>query len=284
MRFKASTFSPNKGMNTEYNKVASYRLERESLKAEFCNDKVSTITQDINSFDSEGDIPIKEDAMCDSISSDNKETNNFIDPLAPQVRIDADGNIVIDETSLTIQRDTSSEGRILRHVNEENGIISSSYSSFKPPKALPGSRWSEKETTLFYRALNTIGTDFYLMGLLFPHRTRSQLKAKFKREEKINHHLVNEALKNRRSYDLSALCPMSDEESVEVAPTCGDVSDTDNSKSIKRPPGRPPSLLKKRSRQTLASSDHVVEVIETVLAQTSHNSSPDEMTDHGSVI
>lgn len=38
--------------------------------------------------------------------------------------------------------------------------------------------WSNAETLRFYKALNTIGTDFALMLSLFPGRTRKDLKIK----------------------------------------------------------------------------------------------------------
>lgn len=38
--------------------------------------------------------------------------------------------------------------------------------------------WSHCETLRFYKALNTIGTDFALMLSLFPGRTRKDLKVK----------------------------------------------------------------------------------------------------------
>ncbi|KAL5967387.1 hypothetical protein TSMEX_004861 [Taenia solium] len=127
-----------------------------------------------------------------------------IDPLAPQLRLDADGNIVLDEQSLQISRPKNTDMEDLRHVAEEAGLYGTTYNSFRRrPIQHRGRKWTEKDTTRFYRALSTIGTDFYSMTKIFPGRTRSQLLKKFKREERLFPHLVDEALKNKRNYDIT---------------------------------------------------------------------------------
>jgi len=50
------------------------------------------------------------------------------------------------------------------------------------------------ETVRFYRALSLCGTDFSMMSSLFPHRTRVELKAKFKREDRRNPSQISSAL------------------------------------------------------------------------------------------
>lgn len=61
------------------------------------------------------------------------------------------------------------------------------------------------ETLQFYRALNTLGTDFALMASLFPKRTRRDLKLKFKREERVNLHLIDKAVAHPMEFDFKAL-------------------------------------------------------------------------------
>ncbi|KAL7059976.1 hypothetical protein AAHC03_010152 [Spirometra sp. Aus1] len=149
----------------------------------------------------------------DAAGLDSKDLKGVtLDPFAPQVRLDADGNIVLDETSLEVQRPDPLEGQVRRHVAEETGIYFTSYSSFRRPRAGRGRRWNSQENTRFYRALSTIGTDFYCMTKLFPNRTRSQLLKKYKQEERLHPHLVNEALKNKRNYDVTCFYNSSDEE------------------------------------------------------------------------
>ncbi len=103
---------------------------------------------------------------------------SVIDPFAPQVRLDADGNIVLDERSLEVARPGDEDGMGLnrRHVAEEAGLYGTTYNSFRrQPVSQRGRKWSERDTTRFYRALSTMGTDFYCMTKLFPDRTRTQL-------------------------------------------------------------------------------------------------------------
>lgn len=53
--------------------------------------------------------------------------------------------------------------------------------------------------------MNSVGTDFAMMTRYFPHRTRHQIKLKFKLEEKRNPTLVDKALTNSNHYDISEL-------------------------------------------------------------------------------
>lgn len=57
-----------------------------------------------------------------------------------------------------------------------------------------GLDWTERDTIRFYRALNQCGTDFSMMQSLFPHRTRQELKAKFKREDRKNPEMISKVL------------------------------------------------------------------------------------------
>lgn len=109
---------------------------------------------------------------------DSKKNGAVADPFAPQVCLDADGNIVLDETSLEVGRlQTGKRGiETMRRVDEEAGIYGTTYTSFRrQPRHPKGARWTQKDNTRFYRALSTIGTDFYCMTKIFPCRTRTQL-------------------------------------------------------------------------------------------------------------
>ena len=64
-------------------------------------------------------------------------------------------------------------------------------------------RWSIADTRLFYKALSQYGTDFQLIAQLFPKRDRKQVKAKFKKEEKNNPRLIDQALRTRLPIDVS---------------------------------------------------------------------------------
>ncbi|KAK8970413.1 hypothetical protein KSP40_PGU022667 [Platanthera guangdongensis] len=45
-------------------------------------------------------------------------------------------------------------------------------------------RWSNTETEFFYQAIRQFGTDFAMIQVLFPNRSREQVKAKFKNEQR----------------------------------------------------------------------------------------------------
>jgi len=63
-------------------------------------------------------------------------------------------------------------------------------------------KWSATETAKFYKAIQMVGTDFTLIELLLPNRTRSQIRNKFKREEKEYAHKITNAMENRIPLDL----------------------------------------------------------------------------------
>lgn len=123
--------------------------------------------------------------------------------LAPQVRV-VDGAIVYDEkfsAALTIPSTTANIEQELEYVDEddENGkhLTSATYST----RAKGSNRWNPAETDLFYDALSMCGTDFSMVQTLFPHRTRPQIKGKYKLEERANASRINAALRNKKTFD-----------------------------------------------------------------------------------
>lgn len=89
----------------------------------------------------------------------------------------------------------------LEYIDEddENGkhLTSATYST----KAKGSNRWNPAETELFYEALSMCGTDFSMIQTLIQHRTRAQIKGKYKLEEKSNPTRINNSLKNRKAFD-----------------------------------------------------------------------------------
>ncbi|ETE69968.1 Transcription factor TFIIIB component B''-like protein, partial [Ophiophagus hannah] len=91
-------------------------------------------------------------------------------------------------------------------VVEENDPIfergsTTTYSSFR--KSYYTRPWSEKETDMFFLAISMVGTDFSMISQLFPHRARTEIKNKFKREEKVNGWRIDKAFKEKRPFDFS---------------------------------------------------------------------------------
>ena len=126
-------------------------------------------------------------------------------PIAPQVQVGADGKLVVNVDSLTVQ--AQEKQRYTRVVTEQGSRVASLRSSRK----LSNEKWNAEDTELFFKALSQFGTDFTLIAHLFPGRQRRHMKNKFNRESKINLDRVNEALQqsetmNRDSYkDMIAL-------------------------------------------------------------------------------
>ncbi|XP_006900108.1 PREDICTED: transcription factor TFIIIB component B'' homolog [Elephantulus edwardii] len=121
--------------------------------------------------------------------------------LVPRVKVAEDGSIILDEESLTVE--------VLRTkgpcVVEENDPIfergsTTTYSSFR--KNYYSKPWSNKETDMFFLAISMVGTDFSMIGQLFPHRARIEIKNKFKREEKTNGWRIDKAFQEKRAFDF----------------------------------------------------------------------------------
>ncbi|KAM4871128.1 transcription factor TFIIIB component B'' homolog isoform X1 [Urocitellus parryii] len=135
---------------------------------------------------------------------DNEEMQEETDDgplLVPRVKVAEDGSIILDEESLTVE--------VLRTkgpcVVEENDPIfergsTTTYSSFR--KNYYSKPWSNKETDMFFLAISMVGTDFSMIGQLFPHRARIEIKNKFKREEKTNGWRIDKAFQEKRPFDF----------------------------------------------------------------------------------
>ncbi|XP_047585442.1 transcription factor TFIIIB component B'' homolog isoform X5 [Lutra lutra] len=137
-------------------------------------------------------------------TADNEELEEEVDDgplLVPRVKVAEDGSIILDEESLTVE--------VLRTkgpcVVEENDPIfergsTTTYSSFR--KNYYSKPWSNKETDMFFLAISMVGTDFSMIGQLFPHRARIEIKNKFKREEKTNGWRIDKAFQEKRPFDF----------------------------------------------------------------------------------
>lgn len=130
----------------------------------------------------------------------------------PQLKIDANGDMVLDEMSLVVENEQQKQNRIL--LASANVVydddLSGNYGYYKRQQRTK--EWQHDETVKFYRCLNTVGTDFSLMLNLFPNRSRRDLKLKFKKEEKNNPQLIDKALLKHNTFDLDELQRELDEE------------------------------------------------------------------------
>lgn len=123
----------------------------------------------------------------------------------PQLRLNANGEMVLDEQSLVVENEQQKQNRILlantNIVYDDD--LSANYGYYKRQKRTK--EWLEAETVKFYRCLNTVGTYFSLMLNLFPNRSRRDLKLKFKKEERNNPGLIDKALLKHNTFDLDEL-------------------------------------------------------------------------------
>ncbi|XP_013885327.1 transcription factor TFIIIB component B'' homolog [Austrofundulus limnaeus] len=121
--------------------------------------------------------------------------------MVPQVKVAEDGSLIIDEESLTVevQRAKGPNPAQDREPIFERGSTTT-YSSFR--KSYYTKPWSIEETDMFFLAVSMVGTDFSMICQLFPHRTRSEIKNKFKREERENSWRVDKAFRERRQLDI----------------------------------------------------------------------------------
>ncbi|XP_043489590.1 general transcriptional corepressor trfA [Polistes fuscatus] len=148
--------------------------------------------------------PVKSSTRTESTSEIEKELEEEEeedDPSSmpvPQVKVGADGQLVIDEQSLVIEQSHAKKSRELfakKAIVDDDNYGSGFYK--RRPK---GKEWPKWETLKFYKALNIVGTDFLLMQTLFPNRTRQEIKLKYKKEERLNRRLIEKALEFHQEF------------------------------------------------------------------------------------
>lgn len=117
--------------------------------------------------------------------------------MAPQVKV-VDGKIVVDTEFVPLPSSQKREEIRLDLVNadEEKHLTSHAFVRHSGTN-----RWSRDQTIEFYRAIQMCGTDFSQMTVLFSNRTREQLKAKFRLEERTDPIRLNNALKGKIPFD-----------------------------------------------------------------------------------
>ncbi|XP_066459022.1 transcription factor TFIIIB component B'' homolog isoform X2 [Eleutherodactylus coqui] len=134
----------------------------------------------------------------DDLDDDDEEDDSQL--LAPRVKVAEDGSIILDEESLTVE-----VSRNKAPIVEGNDPIfergsTTTYSSFR--KNNYSKPWSEPETDMFFLAISMVGTDFSMIGQLFPHRERIEIKNKFKKEERVNGWRIDKAFREKKEFDF----------------------------------------------------------------------------------
>lgn len=112
--------------------------------------------------------------------------------FAPQVCIDAEGNIVLNQSSLSKQMESA------QRPEEQAGAAVEAVGHYKQAyRKTPATKWSDKETEMFYEALALYGTDLFLVQTFFRNKTPSQIKSKYAKEMRKNRSQVEEALTSK---------------------------------------------------------------------------------------
>ncbi|XP_017047970.2 transcription factor TFIIIB component B'' [Drosophila ficusphila] len=164
--------------------------------------------------------------------------------LVPQLKLDANGEMIIDEKTLEIETTAEVEARkvlanssliLMDETTGDNGF-------YKRHKRTP--YWTSDETVRFYRSLQIIGTDFSLMCQMFPNRSRRDLKLKYKKEERTNGQLINKALLYPKAFNIQELKDQLEEEDRERE---------ENDRQWKEIARANPANPKKRARAQLQS-------------------------------
>ncbi len=122
--------------------------------------------------------------------------------MVPLLVTNDDGTVTYNHESTYVDRHsgTKNEGAMERVLENpyEHLVNSGTYS-----KRRFSERWTAQETAEFYRALSMWGTDFGLISMLFPYRTRKQVKSKFNLEESKHPHLIEFALIRKLPGDIA---------------------------------------------------------------------------------
>lgn len=144
----------------------------------------------------------------------NENDDNELLPMdsgTTRVMTDANGNIVLDHSSLQVDRHAIHPATLtdsLVHTTEtvfSSKTNSATYASNRS-HASNTIRWFSADSDKFYKGLQMFGTDFGLIAdYLGGGKTRRHVKNKFDREEKVNGEKVTWALRNRIPVDVKGL-------------------------------------------------------------------------------
>lgn len=180
-----------------YNPSSNPMSSTERHKSVTQKSSSSNSTPDNSSVSNHSLTPPQERSIGTEEEKDDEQIGEDNDRIVPLLKIGADGNIVIDETSMIVETSQKQISEMQDDILEESEYTMST--SFRQKHKIK--KWSKEETAEFYKALSQVGTDFTMMTLLLPKRSRKELKNKFKKEEKFDSLRISAA--------LSKLCKIS---------------------------------------------------------------------------
>ena len=107
--------------------------------------------------------------------------------LAVQVQV-IDGVIQVDQSRLHVEVQANREE--YRHATDDSLRLNQHTYAVRDYAA----KWTERDTELFFKAIEQFGTDFSLMAQLFPGRTRAHIKRKYLKEKRVNRARMDAAM------------------------------------------------------------------------------------------
>jgi len=117
---------------------------------------------------------------------------------APRV-IMQDGKIVLDNSNPVTNFKSKNKELTLADKN----ALKTTSMSFKPRNHTE--KWTPEETKKFLKAIEIFGADFSMIAKLFPSRNRTQIKNKFRKEEKESADLVDQAFKKHKVFSQRSI-------------------------------------------------------------------------------
>lgn len=123
---------------------------------------------------------------------------NNEEPFAMQVMVGEDGRIIVNQATQVIPQTFDRDTVARTEVDGSRQHITSA--SFR--KKTRAEKWTYDDVETLYEAISMCGTDFSMIEVFFPTRTRAHIKARFKREEKENPQRIEAAIKERKPIDI----------------------------------------------------------------------------------
>ncbi|KAG8994136.1 Transcription factor TFIIIB component B [Tulasnella sp. JGI-2019a] len=165
---------------------------------------VSAATERLQAAENSGEITAQaQSEQAEDADLSSLRTNRF----AAQVRLDENGEIIMDDLSLTVDRHEAAreeaggvEYELVEEAEKDRFINSLTWS-----KKLTGQRWGNQETDLFYHYVGMWGTDFEMIALLMKGRTRREIRNKYNAEARKNPMRLDAAFATKIPIDLSEL-------------------------------------------------------------------------------
>lgn len=134
-------------------------------------------------------------------------------PHAAERLVLVNGQIIVDESSRVIDRNAATARdaeQLGEAINEDRLTKRVNQMTVGKKRLRTYSTWDDEETEQFYQGLRMFGTDFMMISKMFSGTSRSHIKKKFNKEERLHPEKVFAALNEKEPVDLQAFSAMTD--------------------------------------------------------------------------